>query len=254
MVNLFHGTEALEDIARILVQMDANCPHPSSTSRDLWRLRRATDIASHNRAPETMLEKAVAMLANKGHLPEWFNQCPTASGIGDSSRNRHSNIDLVHWKEAHGRARLIELKWASNTPFHAVRQLLRYGAAYVFCRIHRNRLPVSHAPVMNAREVHLQILAPAQYYTNSNLRGFVLRAREHLKRFKSRSAMTEFSMSLGLLAFPEWFDDVPFANGQEVRAECDCADLTEAGRQICSVFNSLVLQLHIERRCGPLVP
>ena len=239
MASLFDGTEGMEDIAQIFSQMEANCPHPSSTSRELWRLRRATHIACHHRGPETMLEKAVAMLADNGHLPEWFNQCPTASGIGDSSRNRHSNIDLVHWREAHGHARLVELKWESNTPFDAVRQILRYGAAYVFCRMHKNRLPVRHAPVMNAREVSLQVAAPTRYYTNSNLQGFLLRVRENLTRFHIGLRMQELSMSLDVLAFPEWFHNVPFADGGEVRAECENAELTEVGRKILAAFNGL---------------
>ena len=111
MASLFDKTKGTENIAEILRQMEANIPHPSSTSRKLWQLRRATDIISHNRSRETMLEKAVAMLAENGHMPGWFNQCPTASGIGDSSRNKRSDVDLVHWREADGHARLVELKW-----------------------------------------------------------------------------------------------------------------------------------------------
>ena len=57
-----------------------------------------------------MLEKAVAMLAKNGHMPGWFSRCPTASGIGDSSRTRHNNIDLVRWGEADRHAHLVELK------------------------------------------------------------------------------------------------------------------------------------------------
>ena len=132
MASLFDKTKGMENITEILSQMEANIPHPSSTSQKLWQLRRATDIISHNQSRETMLEKAVAMLAENRHMPGWFNQCPTASGIGDSSRNRHSNIDLVHWSRSGMRARLVELKWDSDSPSEAVRQVLRYGAAYLF--------------------------------------------------------------------------------------------------------------------------
>ena len=125
MASLFDGTERMEDIDAILGQMKANIPHPSSTSRGLWKLRQATQVAPHNTGRETMLEKAVAMLAAKGHMPGWFNQCPTASGIGDSSRTRHSSVDLVHWNEADGHVRLIELKWDSDGPSKAMRQSLR---------------------------------------------------------------------------------------------------------------------------------
>ena len=122
MASLFNGTKGMED----------NCPNPRSTSNKLWKLRRATNIRSHNPSKEIMLEKAVAMLAENGHMPGWFNQCPTASGISDSSRNRHSDVDLAYWREADGHTRLIELKWGSDSPSEAVRQVLCYGAAYVF--------------------------------------------------------------------------------------------------------------------------
>ena len=167
MASLFDGAEGMEDIAEILGRMKANVPHPASTSSKLWTLRRATRIASHHRGRETLLEKAVAMLAANGHMPGWFNQCPAASGIGDSSRNRRSNIDLVHWSEADGHARLVELKWNSDDPSEAMRQILRYGAAHLFCRAYSDRLPVRRRAVLEAREISLQVAAPARYYTAS---------------------------------------------------------------------------------------
>ena len=60
----------------------------------------------------------------------WFNQCPTASGISDSPRDRRRNVDLVHWSAPIGHARLIELKWRSDNALDAVRQIVGYGAAY----------------------------------------------------------------------------------------------------------------------------
>ena len=239
MASLFDGTEGMAHIAEILGQMEANVPHPSSTSRKLWTLRRATCLAPHNQHRETMLEKAVAMLAAKGHMPGWFNQCPTASGIGDSSRNKHSDIDLMHWSEANGHARLVELKWNSDSPSKAMRQILRYGAAYLFCRMHRNRLPVRRGGVIEAREISLQVAAPAHYYRESGLRHDLVRAREHLTRFDIGSRIEGLSMSIDVLAFPEWFASLPFANGEEVRAACDTAALTQAGRQVREAFDGL---------------
>lgn len=246
MASLFDGTkrmEGREDIAGILGRMAANCPNPSLKSKKLWKLRRATEIALQSRRgketrKETMLEKAVAMLAENGHMPGWFNQCPTASGIVSPSSDKRSNVDLTHWKEADGHARLIELKWESDSPSEAVWQVLRYGTAYVFCRMHRNRLPVYHG-VMNARDVALQVAAPARYYTDPDLRGCLSQAREHLRRFDVGSKIEGLSMSLDALAFPDWFDELPFADGAEVRAECDTAELTETGRKIRDAFYGL---------------
>ena len=172
-------------------------------------------------------------------MPGWFNQCPTASGIGDSSRNKHSDIDLMHWSEANGHARLVELKWNSDSPSKAMRQILRYGAAYLFCRMHRNRLPVRRGGVIEAREISLQVAAPAHYYRESGLRHDLVRAREHLTRFDIGSRIEGLSMSIDVLAFPEWFASLPFANGEEVRAACDTAALTQAGRQVREAFDGL---------------
>ena len=249
MASLFDGAEGMEDIAEIIGRMKANVPHPASTSSKLWTLRRATRIASHHRGRETLLEKAVAMLAANGHMPGWFNQCPAASGIGDSSRNRRSNIDLVHWSEADGHARLVELKWNSDDPSEAMRQILRYGAAYLFCRAYSDRLPVGRRAVLEAREISLQVAAPARYYTEPPWRDGLLRARECLTRFVSGSRVEGLSLSLDVLAFPEWFDSLPFADGEGVRAACDTAALTEAGRRVRDAFDGLV-SVHPEGRQG----
>ena len=239
MASLFDGTEGMEDIAEILSRMEANIPYAFSTSQRLWELRRATEIGSHNRSPETMLEKAVSMLAENGHMPGWFNQCPAASGVGGGSRNRRSNVDLVYWSGEEARARLVELKWDSDSPTEAMRQILRYGAAYLFCRIHRDRLPVRRGSVMDASGVSLWVAAPARYYTGSNLRDCLSRAREGLFRFDVGSRIEGFSMSLDVLKFPEWFDSLPFDGGEEVSRKCGASELTTAGRKIRDAFDGL---------------
>lgn len=239
MATLFDGTNGTDDIGEILDRMEVNCPCPSSDSRKLWQLRRATYISGHSRRKETMLEKAVAMLARNGHMPGWFNQCPAASGIGDSSRNKHSNVDLVHWRTTDKHALLVELKWDSDSPFQAVRQILRYGAAYFFCRRHRDRLPVRNRRVMSARQVSLRVAAPARYYADANLRRCLSRARESLQTLSSEPGMRGLSISLDVLAFPQWFDRLPFTNGAEVRKYCDRQRLTDAGQEIVDAFEGL---------------
>ena len=146
-------------------------PRPSSNSGKLWRLRRAASVTGHNRSRETLLEKAVAMLACNGHMPGWFNQCPVASGIGDSTGSKRRCIDLVHWRGADSRLSLVELKWDSDTPSKAVRQILRYGAAYLFCRTYRERLPVGKRRAMSATHVALRVAAPGRYYADDGFSG-----------------------------------------------------------------------------------
>ena len=69
MANLFNGTEGMKDIGKIYARLAANCPRPSSDSEKLWELRRTTKISAHSPNKETMLEKAVAMLADNGYMP-----------------------------------------------------------------------------------------------------------------------------------------------------------------------------------------
>ena len=239
MPTLFDGTCGTDDIREILHRMQANCPRPSSKSKKLWQLRRTTKVSDENRSDETLLEKAVAMLAGNGHLPGWFNQCPAASGICDSSRNRRSNIDLVHWDAVDRRLSLVELKWGSDTPSEAVRQILRYGAAYLFCRTHRDRLPVGERRAMSATHVELRVAAPVQFYADDRFRDCLSRARDSFRSIAGELGALGLSMSLDALTFPEHFHHLPFSSGAEVRASCDRPGLTEKGRIVVDAVTCL---------------
>ncbi len=238
MSTLFDGTHETDDIIKILERMKANCPRPSSNSEKLWQLRRAVSVADRNRSRETLLEKAIAMLARNGHMPGWFNQCPVASGIGDSTGSKRRCVDLVHWCRADSRLSLIELKWDSDNPFKAVRQILRYGAAYLFCRTYRERLPVDEQAML-ATHVALRIAAPGPYYVEDGFMDCLSRAREGLRSIGDEPGARDLSMSLDALAFPEWFDCLPFSDGAEVRDFCDRPELTRKGRMVVDAIDGL---------------
>ncbi len=240
MGSLFDRTENLEDIGEIYDRMQANCPDPSSNSQELWKLRQACDISARNKSSEKMLEKAVAMLAYNGYMPGWFNQCPTASGIGDSASYKHSNVDLVHWDNANEHARLIELKTVSNDPFYALREVLRYGAVYVFCRVNKNKLPLQGRPLMKARHVSLEVVATTSFFRGCHdLARAVVRMRDFLDEFDVGSRINGLTMSLGALAFPKGFDNLSLTNGEEVKQKCDTERLTAEGRMVRDAFNGL---------------
>lgn len=84
---------------------------PTSWSRELWELQYETYISPDSCRFETILEKSIAMLARRGHMPGYYNQCPTVSGLFGQYKCKKSAIDLVHWSKLGSRARLIELKW-----------------------------------------------------------------------------------------------------------------------------------------------
>lgn len=241
MASLFNGTEDMEDIGQIYGRLETKCPAPSSTSKALWRLRREySRLSSHNPSKEVLLERAVAMLADNGHMPGWFNQCPTASGIIASSNNKKSSVDLVHWDETNKHARLIELKTGNNDPLYALREILRYGAAYVFCRVHKDKLPLQGRPLMGARHVSLEVVAPNRYYERYDLAGPLARMRQCLDAFNVGSKIPGLTMSLDALAFPKDFD-VPFKKGKKVKEKCDTQHLTTEGRMVRDAFNGLAL-------------
>ena len=239
MPTLFDGTCGTDDIREIFDRMQANCPRPYSKSKKLWCLRHATKIDVDNRSKETLLEKAVAILAGNGHMSGWFNQCPVASGIGDSARYRRRCVDLVHWDAANSQLSLVELKWDSDTPSKAVRQILRYGAAYLFCRTHRDSLRVGDRPAMAARRVALRVAAPGRYYDDDELRDCLSRARASLRLIGGELGALGLSMSLDALAFPKRFDRLPFSDGAEVRSACDRPESTEEGRMVVDAFDGL---------------
>ena len=211
---------------------------PEARSKKLWLLRRATDIASHNPHPETILEKSVAMLAQRSHMPCYYNQCPTSSGIFGSSSSRRSSIDLVRWSARKKYANLIELKWQSDEPFSALSQVVHYGILYLFCRAHRSALPLSDRPLMDARHVALGVVAPKVYYDGFDGKNLIARTGARLDDFAKTKTDGNLSMSLHALAFPDRFR-LPFKNGGQATKHCDRDDLTDEAREIRDAFCNL---------------
>jgi len=241
MANLFDNFTGMENILEALEKMNVNCPFPTSNSRELWSLRHQTHIKPHNVSSEKMLEKSVAMLAKNGHMPDWYNQCPTASGIGDSGRYRHCNVDLVRWDKVNSSACLVELKWKSETPSKAIGQILHYGATYLYCRKNREKLPVKNRPIMDASHVSLCVLAPYQYYAHDQmLEENFYKAKKDIERLNYNPPISGLSLSIKVLAFPEYFTELPFESSKEVKESCDSKKMTMTGKIICKAFNGIL--------------
>lgn len=240
MSSLFDGTFELEDPMEIYAQMEGNyLGYPCSQSAELWKLRRECCISDHSTRRETMLEKAVAQLSKSGYMPRWFNQCPVASGIVDPYSDGGRRVDLVHWSETIGCARLIELKWGSNDPESAMQQVLRYGMAYLFCRVHQGELPLQGNPLMKARHVVLEVIAPHRFFAGKLASNRFVHTSKKTGEFVGFKTSDELTMSLCALAFPKEFDEVPFENGKDVKEECLSDELTEKGRIVRDAFAEL---------------
>ena len=272
MPSLFDGIYGIETVNEIYDKMEANYSgFPEARSGKLWLRQRECKIAPHNTSPETMLEKAVAMLAERDHMPGWYNQCPVASGIVGSRSDKRSAVDLVHWSESSRCARLVEMKWDSDDPPSAFWQVLKYGVAYIFCRIHRRELPLQERSLMDARNIALEIVAPRQYFDGNYKMNNKVDVKAWRNRWKTgetdksatidgdpveiadlfaktSQSLDEFarsktggmlSMSLNALAFPEDFNQVPFENGQDVRKKCDTLKLSSEGQMVRDAFAAL---------------
>lgn len=243
MPNIFDGTCGIEDpntIYRILE--DHYHGFPLSESKELWKLQRECEISARNSGRETVLEKAVANLAESCHMPGWFNQCPVASGIVGSHSNRKNAVDLVYWSESSKFARLVELKWKSNDPPYALREILRYGIAYIFCRVHRRELPLQgkyFRPLMDVNEIALEVVAPYFFYDNYHEKDRFASVSRSLNQCALSKTDGKLTMSLNALAFPEEFNQVPFGNGQDVLENCFTDRLTDEGRRVRDAFAGL---------------
>jgi hypothetical protein len=174
---LLDGIDAIRDHYRSLSQMDGlfekmyECirknwlrhrePDRWPTPSTNWRLRVTReftqDVGQHF---EKQLQKQIAScLENE----EWGNDVCTASGLLDK-HGRHMNVDLGH-RISDG-FELIELKIASNTPYEAALQVLRYGAIYMLYRLEPDlaRRFKSNS-MMCAKRIVLEVLAPHPYYS-----------------------------------------------------------------------------------------
>ena len=206
-------------------------------SEQLWESRRATDIADHHRGQETILEKAVANLAEQGHMPGWFNQCPVASGISDPHNDNRRAVDLVHL--CSDTARLIELKWASNTPVHALFQVLEYGLAYVLARLRKSELRLNDRQLMHVRHTGLEVVGPGAFFGVDSWPHLFAILDQTLARFAEDRSGGAWTMSLEARAFPDEFHDVPLPDGKAVNARCRTATLTAEGHMVRDAFSRL---------------
>lgn len=152
----------LEDLYRLIEwNWECSLPHYGKLpSHRNWRVTRHPQFAQGNTSPEVTLERRIIQATDES----WINQVPTSSGLtGPRKDTRH--IDLIHnlgdraWE-------FIELKVNCNTPLFAALEIIQYGLLYLFCRHHQEALGFDPSNLLlQAAQVHLKVLAPAQYYT-----------------------------------------------------------------------------------------
>ena len=209
-----------------------------SQSEKLWCCRRKPEIRDDNISQETILEKAVAILADEGHMPAWFNQCPVASGITDPYKDRRRAVDLIHLSDTN--ARLIELKWASDTPAHALFQILEYGLAYVFARIHMDEFQLEKRHLMRVKKIGLEVVGPREFFVHEKRSDLFARMDKAVGKFAKDKTGGALSMSLRALSFPAGFDRIPFRDGRAVKERCRNGTLCREGARVRDAFSRLI--------------
>jgi hypothetical protein len=167
---LLKGTEAdfngKELIQKILDQIESNWHKGKSRSNNQnWRWKKNADIDPKNTSQEVVLERWIARTTDN----DWVNQVPVASGLTSSAGGRRA-IDLVHrcgdkWYE------FIELKVnaGGGTPLFAAFEIFQYGVLYIFSRENAPTLGYKQTGMLGATDIHLKVLAPANYYKGYDL-------------------------------------------------------------------------------------
>jgi hypothetical protein len=157
-------------VQRMLKCVDENWKRVGSPplSDAAWKMRRACRLSQKNRRPETVLEKMVALLADDS----WFNQVSTCSEHGrriDLGRACGANeFEFIELKYGHGE------NSGTNHPLYAAIEIVKYALLYAHTRIsHCSQPQLPLRPLLNARVIHLRVLAPAGYYEYQTRNGRV---------------------------------------------------------------------------------
>lgn len=234
---------AFQLVQRLYDQIAGNFPGQArSRSKKLWLCRHATRVCDGNPSPEKTLEKAVAVLARRGHMPGWFNQCPVAAGIVDPRADNKRSVDLVHL--CGHVLRLVELKrWGkrSDTLPFALFEVLEYGLAYLLARLHKRELHLEARRVMQdaVHHVRLEVVAPREFFSGtSHDRDLFSRMHNALAGFAETKTKGEWSMSVHALAFPDTFK-LRFTSGKAVKDACAPRKLSPAGHEVRDAFANL---------------
>lgn len=182
-------------------------------SKENWRIERQTNLSPNNRSPEVLLERAIAILGERGLLADWFNQIPVASGLVNDVGDKRAAIDLMRHRG--NQAAFVELKWGSDTPVFAAVEILLYGLTFIFSTVYRNQLAYQGLPLLGVKEVALEVLAPSQFYDGYELTWLRQGLDSALRDFATGKTDGALSMDFEFLSFPPEFQ-LPFADGAQV--------------------------------------
>jgi hypothetical protein len=186
-------------------------------SRQNWRWECQTELSDQNLSSEVLLERAIAILAEQGHLPCWRNQIPVASGLVSDRTDKRAAIDLARISDE--RLDLYELKVESDTPLYAAVEILLYGLVYIFSHAHQVAFDYAGREMMGAKFLGLNVLAPSDFYEGHDL-GWLQRGLDvGLRRVSMEQAGPSLRTSFRFLTLPAEVVGL-FNDGADVLEEC----------------------------------
>jgi len=180
-----------------------------------------------NQSHETTFEKAIA----KELDPDLVNQTPTSSGLVRPHSDKKSNFDLV--LRSGDSYSFIELKIDADTPLKAALQSLRYGLVYVFTRLHQSELACTALakPLLAASSVHIEVLAPEEYYSPYGTWLCVLERTLSEGLLAFREQVPTLSITFAFKVFSQFNWQPDYINNQQRRKEAVASVKTR--RRLC---------------------
>jgi hypothetical protein len=197
----FDARKLLEETyARLVSNLDRSPRFAQSgSSLENWRFEKQRACSPKNRSPEVTLERAIVAATG----PDWVNQVPTASGLWDGVADKRCAVDLVR-QVAERSFELVELKVNSDTPLRAAVEIVHYGLLYALARDHHHETEPANG-LLDADDVQLRVLAPANYYAPYNLEWLSHDFDAAGRAFASERGGGRFTMSFAFDAFPTDF-------------------------------------------------
>jgi hypothetical protein len=232
------SADVLIDLVRTLYRLVESNRRERKPSSENWRWKPQTYIAGKNKSPEIVLERAIALLAHRGDLNDWSNQIPVASGLVDHKSDKRAAVDLARIKD--GQLDLYELKWASDTPVYAAFEILRYGLAYLLCRVNRTKFGYDDLKAMEVDALGLNVLAPCLYY-EQDLTWLQAGLDAGISKVSQEQLGVDFRASFRFRVLP---GGPAFASGAEATTVCTAAALEPRALDLIRTMSRLSAVCH----------
>ena len=217
-----------ELVKAIYDEIDSNWSkrkYTKGSSPENWRLKKNPakndegQKDNRDNKLEVRLERAIVDISPEDwpDAGNWVNQVPTASGFVGPGSDKRRAIDLVH-RLGDGVYELIELKVDvdSGTPLYAAMEILQYGALYIFARRNEQiKSAANEKRLLQAKSIHLKVLAPCDYYTGCKLDWLEDEINSGLKRYLAAQTF-DFDLDFKFEAFPPGFSLKPFPENRAI--------------------------------------